>query len=404
MFAAFPQAFSVRDMKSAWLHRWVYYLAVGFMYIAVLLRSVVVFQKSPLLSGILILLLAWLITLVGSGRFALKHLRASASLIGLELLITLLLFILTFSIQSDFFALLFAITSMQVMQQFPSRVAAIVIGLSALLTFINLLLPYGVLQALALTLVYTALSIFLAAYIGTTRRAWMIQERQVALTMELLEANRKLDDYSQKVQQLATGRERQRLARELHDSVTQTIFSMTLVTQSMRILWDRDRQQVAAQLDRLDDLAHGVLSEMQELITQLGSEARSGSFIASLQQHIADRQRLDNLTVSLEVDGNQQLSPSEEASLFRITQEALNNVVKHAQTTSAAVRLHLAEPFWMEVEDRGAGFDPEQPRVDGRVGLIGMFERATEIGWTIETDSTTGQGTCIRVSKGAKGI
>lgn len=397
-------SFSRMNMKNTWLRRWIYLLAAGFMFAAVLLRSILIFQVSPLLGVILIVLLAWLLIFLGSTLLARRYPWASALLIGLEILFILSLLLLTHSVHSDFFAFLFAITGMQVMQQYTPRGTAVVIGFSALLTFFSLLQPIGDLQALALTLAYTALSVFLAVYIGSTRRAWVIQERQHALTGELLEANHKLESYTHNAQRLATSRERQRLARELHDSVTQTIFSMNLAAQSARLLLNRDHQQVAAQLDRLDYLAESALSEMQVLISQLAPETRSGSFLDALQQHLADRQRLDGLSASLEVEGNQPLNPAEEASLFRIAQEALNNIVKHARTTTAVLRLHLAEPFWMEVEDRGAGFDPQRAKGGGRVGLAGMRERAAEIGWIFEAESTPGRGTCIRVKKGVDGI
>jgi signal transduction histidine kinase len=392
------------NMKNTWLRRWIYLLAAGFMFAAVLLRSILIFQVSPLLGVILIVLLAWLLIFLGSTLLARRYPWASALLIGLEILLILSLLLLTHSIHSDFFAFLFAISGMQVMQQFTPKETAVVIGLSGLMTFLSLLQPIGALQALALTLAYTALSVFLAAYIGSTRRALGIQEQQQALTGELIEANHKLERYAQNAQRLATSRERQRLARELHDSVTQTIFSMTLVTQSARLLLDRDRQQVTAQLDRLDDLAQSALSEMQVLISHLAAETRSGSFLDALQGHLADRQRFDNLSVSLEVEGEALLTPAEEASLYRIAQEGLNNVVKHARTTTAVLRLHLAEPFWMEVEDRGAGFDPQRAIGGERMGLAGMRERAAEIGWIFMAESTPGQGTRIRVQKGAKGI
>ena len=84
---------------------------------------------------------------------------------------------------------------------------------------------------------------------------FLIQEQQQALVSKLEQANRQLESYSQQLQELAAGRERQRLARELHNSVTQTIFSMSITTQSALILLEQDRSQVAAQLDRLDQLA-----------------------------------------------------------------------------------------------------------------------------------------------------
>jgi signal transduction histidine kinase len=387
-------------MKNTWLHRWIYLLAAGFMFAAVLLRTILVFQGSSLLGKGLILLAAWLLAYVTSILLAGRLVWVSTLLIGLEILLVLALLLIT---QTDFFAFLFAIVGMQAMQQYTSKAAAILIGLCSVITFISLIQPYGLIQALALTLANMALSAFLMAYIQSARRAQVIQERQQALAGELRGANLRLERYSQKIQQLAAGRERQRLARELHDSVTQTIFSMTLTTQSALLLLDRDREQVGAQLDRLDQLAQGALSEMQLLISELAPEARvGGGFLAALQQHLADRQRMDALSVRLEVEGSQVLTWSEEASLFRIAQEALNNIIKHAQTSEALLRLHLDEPFSMEIVDQGVGFNPQEAVGSGRVGLAGMRERATEIGWVLQVESTPGHGTRVRVRKGVR--
>ena len=392
----------VVNSKSNWLNRWIYHIATGFMFAAVVLRSILVFNSDPLLGQILFLLAAWLLLFIGSTLLVRRIPWISILLVGLEILAILSLLLFIHSIHSDFFAFLFAVTGMQVMHQYTPRLTAVVIGLSALLTFFGLLQPIGALQALALTIAYTAINTFLVAYIGSAQRALVIQDQQEALASELLEANRKLESYLQTLKQLVIGRERQRLALELHDSVTQTIFSMTLATQSARLLLNRDRQQLAAQLDRLDDLAQSALSETQALISHLAPTASNGGLLDVLRHHLADRQRLDNLSVSLEVEGEGLLTPAEEASLFRIAQEALNNVVKHARTTTAVLRLHLAEPFWMEVEDRGAGFDPQRIIGGGRMGLAGMRERAAEIGWIFEAESDPGQGTCIRIQKGAK--
>jgi signal transduction histidine kinase len=371
------------------------------MYIAVFLRSVISFGESPKFDLIIVLLVAWLLVFIGSTLLTQKIPRASAVLMSLEIIIVLALLLVTYSIDSDLFAFLFAISAMQFMQMYTPKVTAAVIGLASLITFFSLFQLFGILQALALTLVYSALGIFLAAYIWATRQSRAIQEQQQALTNELQIANQKLNNYAQKVQQLATNRERQRLARELHDSVTQTIFSMTLAVQTARMSMRRDQKLVAAQLDRLDQLTRSALSEMQALIFHLAPEDHRRDLLDVLQQHLVERERLDNLVVKLEVEGHQQLNPLEEANLYRIAQEALNNIVKHAGINSAVLRLHLIEPFWMEVEDRGIGFDPQRTHGVGQVGLTGMRERAAEIGWKLELQSASGKGTNIRVLKGA---
>lgn len=380
---------------SAWFHRWIYYLAAGFMATAVALRALLIFNHSPLLGVIMLLLAAWVLAFTANIPLPPQLNRLAILPIGLQLLITLALLLTT---RTDFYGFLFAITGMQAVQHITPRAAVALIGLTALLTFAALAGPNGILHALSLSLAFSGISAFLGFYIHTARRARQIEQEQQALAKELGEANRRLESYAQQRQQLAAGRERQRLSRELHDSVTQTVFSLNLASQSALLLLERDPLRLAANLDRLEQLARNALAEMQVLVTSLALE-KSPGFLAALQLHLADRLRLDNLTVSLEVEGSQPLNPAEEAGLFRIAQEALNNAVKHAGVSQAALRLHLAEPFWMEINDQGAGFDPQQPILNGQVGLTGLRERAAEIGWTMQIISAPGAGTCVRVER-----
>jgi signal transduction histidine kinase len=85
--------------------------------------------------------------------------------------------------------------------------------------------------------------------------------------------------------------------------------------------------------------------------------------------------------------------------LFHIAQEALNNVLKHAGTSQARVRLHLREPFWMEIEDHGRGFDLQYTQRSGHVGLVSMREWAVEIGWALQIETFPSAGTRVRVQK-----
>jgi signal transduction histidine kinase len=371
------------------------------MFAAAVLRTLLILPGTANFDLVLALLAVALLTFIGSMLLAGKSLHFSALLMALEVLIIVALLLLT---RTDFFGFLFAIVGMQAIQQYAPRVVAIIIALCALLTFLVLVQPYGIFQALALTLAFTAVSAFATAYIGSSRRAQIVQNRQQELVRQLRDANHQLEAFSQQVRQLAAERERQHLARELHDSVTQTIFSMTLTTQSALLLLDRDRQRVAGQLHRLNQLVQSALADIQTLVSELAPEPRAGSgFLADLQQHLADRQRLDDLCVTLKIEGSQALRTEEQASLFRIAQEALNNIIKHAGVSQATLRLHLADPFWMEIEDSGTGFDPQQATGGGQLGLAGMSERAAEIGWLLSVKSCPGQGTRIRVEKPSKG-
>jgi NarL family two-component system sensor histidine kinase LiaS len=139
---------------------------------------------------------------------------------------------------------------------------------------------------------------------------------------------------------------------------------------------------------------------MHTLISELRPEQiAGGGLVVELRQHIEARHLPDGLAVSLEIDGDERLSVLEEQSLFRITQEALNNVIKHAHASKANILLHIAEPFWIEIEDNGQGFSLEQSQGSGRLGLAGMRERAEEISWDLTIMSRPGAGTRIRVEK-----
>jgi len=174
------------------------------------------------------------------------------------------------------------------------------------------------------------------------------------------------------------------------------------------LLLERDPSQVKAQLDRLNELAQSALAEMQVLISKLRpAQVVEGGLAGALRQHLAERHLPASLSVSLKAEGDQSLAPIEEQSLFRIAQEALNNIVKHAGASQAYIRLHLAEPLWMEIEDNGQGFDLRQAREGShagrRVGLVSLAERAAEIGWELQITTSPGAGTRVRVEKSPAG-
>jgi signal transduction histidine kinase len=386
-------------ISSTWLHRWIYYLAAGFMFAAAALRSLLLFQASPLLGQILLLLAGWLLIFIVDALLARKLPWLSAFLVGLEMLAILQLLRVT---HSDYFAFLFALPSMQVMQQYSLKEAVTVVGITTVLTFLSLHETYGVFYAIAIAVVFFGGTIFLVMYIRATRQARQIEVQQQELVSQLTQANRQLEFHAQQAQQLAAGRERQRLARELHDSVTQTIFSMTLTTQSALLLMERDRSQLEAQLERLYQLAHTALAEMHTLITRLTPE-KSEEFVAKLQRHLEERRRMDSLFVSLQVQGGQALTSLEQQSLFRIAQEALNNVLKHSGVNQASLLLHLEGEPCMEIMDRGRGFDPLKARDKGQLGLLSMQERAFGIGWRLRVISSPDKGTRVRVWKESNG-
>jgi signal transduction histidine kinase len=202
------------------------------------------------------------------------------------------------------------------------------------------------------------------------------------------------------VANLAVEQERNRLARDLHDSVTQTVFSMNLAAQSARLLLDKDLPRVLEQLLRLDELAASALSEIQSLVSQLRPRSVPEEGLpTALRRLVEERGARDGLQVGLEISGEKQLADAVATGLYSIAHEALVNVAKHSGSREAAIRLNLSgSGSCLEIEDHGLGFDPQlasnQP---GHLGLAGMSERAREIGWRFSVESQPGQGTRIHL-------
>lgn len=206
----------------------------------------------------------------------------------------------------------------------------------------------------------------------------------------------------QRAQEAAVLEERSRLARDLHDSISQQLFSMTLTAQAARAQIKKNTARAAAQLERLQETATAALGEMRALIFQLRPPAlNEQGLIGALQQHVAGMRGHEGLTVSLVVEGEEHHARGAEQSLYRIAQEALNNIIRHAGACSVSVALTLTpELITLHIADDGCGFEPGTVRPsNGRhLGMISMRERATELGGALEVHSHLNQGTTIVVA------
>ena len=254
--------------------------------------------------------------------------------------------------------------------------------------------------ALAMACLAGAVCFLFGSYAHQVQKAERARGENQRLLAELQVANHRLQGAAAQAADLAAEQERNRLARELHDSVTQTVFSMNLTVQSARLLLDRDPVRAAGQLRRLEELAAGAISEIQTLVSQLRPMSVAGDgLLPALRQMAVERQARDGLQVSLDTGAERALPATVATGLYRIVQEALVNVVKHAGTHQATVRLNLdGNPASLEIIDHGLGFDPQAALGQrGHLGLAGMAEQAREIGWHLGVDSRPGRGTCIRV-------
>ncbi|MBI2756365.1 MAG: GAF domain-containing sensor histidine kinase [Chloroflexi bacterium] len=195
--------------------------------------------------------------------------------------------------------------------------------------------------------------------------------------------------------------ERNRLARELHDSVTQSLFSVTLLSQTALALWDRDSAKARERLERAVELANGALAEMRALIFELRPMSlQEEGLILALRKHAAAVTNREGLAVSIRVDGQERRLPAgTEQAAFRIVQESLNNVVKHARATRATVVVtFLPTRLQIRTTDDGSGFAPSTLVGKARsLGMSSMRERAEEVGGTLLVESAPGRGTTVVV-------
>jgi PAS domain S-box-containing protein len=217
-------------------------------------------------------------------------------------------------------------------------------------------------------------------------------------TRDITDRERLERDLRRQAGELASSQERAHLARELHDSVTQALFSMTLVTRSVELLIDRDPAVAKAKLTSLRDLQREALAEMRALIFELRpGNLENDGLLPALRTHTAALQGRIGLPVVVTSELSERLPLEIEEVLYRIAQEALHNVVKHAAARQVELAVDRRGPdVILRIRDDGKGFDAALVP-DGHLGLAGMRARADKIGALYNVTSKPGEGTTIEV-------
>jgi signal transduction histidine kinase len=214
---------------------------------------------------------------------------------------------------------------------------------------------------------------------------------QVAVVVE----NARLQEQAR---HLAAVQERQRLARELHDSVSQALYGIALGTRTARTLLDRDPSRAGEPLDYVLTLADAGLTEMRALIFELRPEAlETEGLVAALQKQAGSLHARYGLAVEATFGPEPPVGLAVKEALYRIAQEALHNTVKHAHARHVEMRLWEGDDgVVLEVRDDGQGFDTGAA-YPGHLGLHTMQERAQGVGARLQVESGPKQGTLIRV-------
>lgn len=210
---------------------------------------------------------------------------------------------------------------------------------------------------------------------------------QAAITMANTALNRQ-------AQELAVLEERQRLARNLHDAINQSLFSAGLIAEVLPRLWERDQAEARRSLADLRKLTRGAMAEMRALLAELRpstlTDAELGELLGLLANAFTGR---TNVPAKVMVIGQGVLPADVQVAVYRICQEALNNIGKHAAASKVEIHLkHEETALEVIVRDNGQGFDPEQT-TSGHYGLSMMRERAEGISAQLSIMSRPGHGT-----------
>jgi signal transduction histidine kinase len=205
--------------------------------------------------------------------------------------------------------------------------------------------------------------------------------------------------------ELSVVEERNRVARELHDSVTQNLFGVVLAAEAASTLLDRDPAGARVQLQRVQELARAGMEELRSLIFELRPAALADEGLAAtLRKHVAVLRRVHQQDIALKVGGTPRPGGASDGDVFRIAQEAVHNAVRHAHADHIRVGLDARNgDLVLTVEDDGVGFDPGAAALRARrLGLTSMEERARALGGVLTIDSRPGEGTRVRLEVGAR--
>jgi signal transduction histidine kinase len=229
----------------------------------------------------------------------------------------------------------------------------------------------------------------------------LVRER----TAELLEANRKLQEEISERKRAsevaAVMEERSRLARELHDSVSQSLYSLTLFAETGRQLVEKgDMENLRTCFSEIVSSSQVILKEMRLLMFDLRPAAlEEEGLLRALQKRLDSVEQRSGVKAVLNVTGEAKLSPVVEEGLYRIAQEALNNSLKYSSANKVTISLVFApDKIEMQVSDDGLGFDVESNLQRGGMGLTNMQERAAKLGGILHISSKPQRGTNITFS------
>jgi signal transduction histidine kinase len=221
----------------------------------------------------------------------------------------------------------------------------------------------------------------------------------------LAEANTQLAHYAAALEQLATSRERNRLARELHDTLAHSLSGIAVQLEAVKTLWENSPEDARAMLEQSLATTRSGLTETRRALQALRASPLEDLGLAlavrSLAESVAAR---NGLALDLEAPERlENLSPDLEQGIYRVVQEALENITQHAHARNVKVQLSQTDGhFTLTISDDGKGFQMESVDMINQFGLQGMRERTEMLGGDLEVESQPGRGTTIRLAWGGR--
>jgi signal transduction histidine kinase/ligand-binding sensor domain-containing protein len=250
--------------------------------------------------------------------------------------------------------------------------------------------------------IIAALGLFYAGYRVRVRslevRGRELEQQVEQRTSELMQTQAELKQIEM---DKVISEERNRLARDLHDSVTQSIYSLTLLSEAgQRMIANEDFVQIKENQTRLGEISQQALQEMRLLVYELRPQIlENEGLIGALEHRLAAVERRAGINARLLSTQEIYLPQNIEEELFYISMEALNNALKHAKASEVVVSLKIEkESLILTIEDNGRGFDPKLAVSQGGMGLSSMTERVEKVGGSLSIQSEDGAGTIISVS------
>ncbi|MGH2582682.1 MAG: sensor histidine kinase [Anaerolineales bacterium] len=238
-----------------------------------------------------------------------------------------------------------------------------------------------------------SLSLLVVGFVITSLVSAQRQQRK-----ELAAANQALVQHAETREQLATSRERNRLSRELHDTLAHTLSGLTVQLEALQTAWAKMPAQAAAMVEKMVAATRSGLDETRRTLKNLRASPLEELGLALAVQQLAEGAAArNNLQLELQVDKHIELPPEAEQSFYRVAQEALENVARHAQAKSVAVKLQRMDGgVELQVKDDGLGLASESAKGE-RLGLTLMKERAELIGAQFTLESEPRAGTLVRM-------